>query len=109
VTRQEIEQEMDELAREYHETHDPEIPERFLNWLGSFGRWNIEGAVLGFGRLSIILDNLSRIEQILDTSLALWQKREVLQCLYLLISNTSCFFFFPFRRVFPPALLNQSR
>jgi FKBP-type peptidyl-prolyl cis-trans isomerase (trigger factor) len=27
VTRQEIEQKMDELAREYHETHDPEIPE----------------------------------------------------------------------------------
>ena len=27
VTRQEIEQKMDELAREYHDTHDPEIPE----------------------------------------------------------------------------------
>ena len=27
VTRQEIEQKMDELAREYQETHDPEIPE----------------------------------------------------------------------------------
>jgi metal-sulfur cluster biosynthetic enzyme len=26
VTRQEIEQKMDELAREYRETHDPEIP-----------------------------------------------------------------------------------
>jgi hypothetical protein len=27
MTRQEIEQKMDALAREYHETHDPEIPE----------------------------------------------------------------------------------
>ena len=27
MTRQEIEQKMDELAREYHETRDPEIPE----------------------------------------------------------------------------------
>jgi hypothetical protein len=27
VTRQEIEQKMDELAREYHDTHNPEIPE----------------------------------------------------------------------------------
>ena len=27
ITRQEIEQKMDELAREYRETHDPEIPE----------------------------------------------------------------------------------
>jgi hypothetical protein len=27
VTREEIEKRMDELAREYHETHDPEIPE----------------------------------------------------------------------------------
>ena len=26
MIRQEIEQRMDELAREYHETHDPEIP-----------------------------------------------------------------------------------
>jgi hypothetical protein len=26
VTREEIEEEMDELAREYVETHDPEIP-----------------------------------------------------------------------------------
>ena len=28
VTRQEIEQKMDELAREYHDTHDPEIREQ---------------------------------------------------------------------------------
>jgi hypothetical protein len=27
MTRQEIEQRMDELAPEYHDTHDPEIPE----------------------------------------------------------------------------------
>jgi FKBP-type peptidyl-prolyl cis-trans isomerase (trigger factor) len=27
VTRKEIEQKMDELAREYYETRDPEIPE----------------------------------------------------------------------------------
>jgi hypothetical protein len=27
MTRQEIEQKMDELAREYYDTHDPEIPE----------------------------------------------------------------------------------
>ena len=27
MTRQEIEQTMDELAREYHDTHDPAIPE----------------------------------------------------------------------------------
>jgi hypothetical protein len=27
MTREEIEQKMDELAREYHETHDPKIPE----------------------------------------------------------------------------------
>ena len=30
MTRQEIEQKMDELAREYHEIHDPEIPEQIL-------------------------------------------------------------------------------
>jgi NAD-dependent DNA ligase len=27
MTCQEIEQKMDELARKYHDTHDPEIPE----------------------------------------------------------------------------------
>jgi hypothetical protein len=27
VTRQEIEQKMDQSAREYHDTHNPEIPE----------------------------------------------------------------------------------
>jgi hypothetical protein len=27
MIRQEIEQKMDALAREYHDTHDPEIPE----------------------------------------------------------------------------------
>jgi hypothetical protein len=30
VTRQEIEQKMDELAREYHDKHDPEIPEKIF-------------------------------------------------------------------------------
>jgi hypothetical protein len=34
MTCQEIEQKMDELAREYHETHDSEIPEEIYNWLG---------------------------------------------------------------------------
>jgi NAD-dependent DNA ligase len=28
---EEIEQKMDELAREYHNTHDPEIPEQILD------------------------------------------------------------------------------
>jgi hypothetical protein len=28
MTREEIEQKMDELAREYVETHDPEIPQK---------------------------------------------------------------------------------
>jgi hypothetical protein len=30
MTRQEIEQKMDELAWEYRETHDPEIPEEIF-------------------------------------------------------------------------------
>ena len=30
LDRQEIEQKMDKLAREYHETRDPEIPEEIL-------------------------------------------------------------------------------
>jgi hypothetical protein len=30
VTREEIEQKMDELAREYYETHDPEIQEEIF-------------------------------------------------------------------------------
>ena len=30
MTRQEIEQKMDELAREYRDTHDPEIPEEIF-------------------------------------------------------------------------------
>ena len=30
MTRQEIEQKMDALAREYYETHDSEIPEQSL-------------------------------------------------------------------------------
>jgi hypothetical protein len=34
MTRQEIEQKMDELAREYHDTHDRKSQKRFMNWLG---------------------------------------------------------------------------
>ena len=30
MTRQEIEQKMDELAREYHDTHDREIPDKIF-------------------------------------------------------------------------------
>jgi hypothetical protein len=30
MTRQEIEQKIDELAREYHDIHDPEIPEEMF-------------------------------------------------------------------------------
>ena len=30
MTRQELEQKMDELAREYYETHDPEIPKEIF-------------------------------------------------------------------------------
>jgi hypothetical protein len=30
LDRQEIEQRMDELAREYHDTHDPDIPEEIF-------------------------------------------------------------------------------
>jgi hypothetical protein len=30
MARHEIEQRMDELAREYHETHDAEIPEKIF-------------------------------------------------------------------------------
>ena len=37
VTRQEIEQKMDELAREYHETHDPEIPEEIYRLARQLG------------------------------------------------------------------------
>jgi hypothetical protein len=34
MTRQEIEQKMDELAREYRDTHDPEIPEEIFELAG---------------------------------------------------------------------------
>jgi len=34
VTRREIEQKMDALAREYYDTHDPKFQKRLLNWLG---------------------------------------------------------------------------
>ena len=35
---------MDELAREYLKTRDPEVGEEFKDWPGSLGRWTIEGA-----------------------------------------------------------------
>jgi hypothetical protein len=34
MTREEIEQKMDELAREYRDTHDPEIPEEIFELAG---------------------------------------------------------------------------
>jgi hypothetical protein len=34
MTWQEIEQKMDALAREYHDTHDPEIPEEIYKLAG---------------------------------------------------------------------------
>jgi hypothetical protein len=37
---------MDELAREYYETQDPKFQKRFLNWLGGYEKWIIEGAGL---------------------------------------------------------------
>jgi hypothetical protein len=46
MTRQEIEQKMDELAREYRETHDPEIPEEIFE-LGGFGEMEHLGREAG--------------------------------------------------------------
>lgn len=40
VTRQEMEQKMDELAREYHNTHDPEIPEQLLELGRQLREWD---------------------------------------------------------------------
>ena len=37
MTRQEIKQKMDELAREYHETRDPEIPEEIYELVRRLG------------------------------------------------------------------------
>jgi FKBP-type peptidyl-prolyl cis-trans isomerase (trigger factor) len=37
VTREEIEQRMDELAREYRETHVPEIPEEIYRLARQLG------------------------------------------------------------------------
>jgi FKBP-type peptidyl-prolyl cis-trans isomerase (trigger factor) len=37
VTRQEIEQKMDELAREYRDTGDPEIPEEIYELARQLG------------------------------------------------------------------------
>ena len=37
MTREEIEQKMDELAREYHDTHYPEIPEQIYRLARQLG------------------------------------------------------------------------
>ena len=37
MTRQEIEQKMDALAREYHDTHDSEIPEEIYRLARQLG------------------------------------------------------------------------
>jgi hypothetical protein len=37
MTRLEIEQKLDALAREYHETHDPEIPEEIYRLARQLG------------------------------------------------------------------------
>ena len=37
MTREEIEKQMDQLAREYHDTHDPEIPEKIFELARRFG------------------------------------------------------------------------
>jgi hypothetical protein len=49
LTRQEIEQKMDALAREYHDTHDPDIPEEIYRLARQLGNWNIEGAGFTLG------------------------------------------------------------
>ena len=45
MTRQEIEQTMDELAREYHDTHDPEIPEQIFELARRLKEMDIDGEV----------------------------------------------------------------
>jgi hypothetical protein len=40
MTRQEIEQRMDAVAREYHDTHDPEIPEQILELARQLREWD---------------------------------------------------------------------
>ena len=51
MTRQEIEQKMDELAREYHDTHDPEIPEEIFELARQLREWSIDGRGLRSGPL----------------------------------------------------------
>jgi hypothetical protein len=46
MNRAEIEQKMDKLAREYYETHDPEIPAEILNWPACSKNWITERASL---------------------------------------------------------------
>ena len=56
MTRQEIEQKMDELAREYRDTHDPEIPEEIYalaRWLREDGALKAPG--LGLGPLASLV------------------------------------------------------
>jgi hypothetical protein len=38
MTRQEIEEKMDELAREYYDTTTRRSQKRFMNWLSGLGR-----------------------------------------------------------------------
>ena len=56
MTRHEIEQKMDELAREYYETHDLEIPEQIFELARRLREMGIEGAGL---RLGIPLGGIS--------------------------------------------------
>jgi hypothetical protein len=64
MTREEIEQKMNELAREYHDTHDPEIPEQIFE-LASRLREMEHGLGLAHHLFSQIC---LKIEQILCTS-----------------------------------------
>jgi hypothetical protein len=56
---------MDELAREYHDTHDPENPRRDLQISQvTWERWSIEGSGFGLGRPVIGTRKLTRCEWI---------------------------------------------
>jgi hypothetical protein len=41
---------MDELAREYRDSHDPEVIEEIYELARGLGRWNIEDLDFGLGR-----------------------------------------------------------
>jgi hypothetical protein len=47
MTREEIENQMDELARKYVETHDPEIHKSFTYSLANLRKWKIRKALTG--------------------------------------------------------------